>query len=138
MLHHTKTKGDIGLGKVMSDLMSQEFSIAVLLSEHLPYDCIAISESGTLYRVSVKYVSQVRNGIINVRVSKGKNSTNRQFENNHCDVVAVFCQETGLCYYIDSNEFGVARIYLRVNDAKRADPRIRLANDYTNAKTVMK
>ena len=55
MRHHTKDKGDIGLGFVIADLFSHGIQVALPISEHLPFDLIAISEHRKLARVSVKY-----------------------------------------------------------------------------------
>lgn len=53
--HHTKSKGDSGLGFVIADLLSRGVQVALPISEHLPFDCIAISIGGCLCRLSVKY-----------------------------------------------------------------------------------
>jgi PD-(D/E)XK endonuclease len=53
--HHTKDKGDEGLGQVIADLMTNGVQVAVPLSEHLPFDLIAISEDGAMRRVQVRY-----------------------------------------------------------------------------------
>ena len=55
MRHHTKDKGDEGLGQVIGDLMSNGVQVAVPLSEHLPFDLIAIGEGGAMRRVQVRY-----------------------------------------------------------------------------------
>src|SRR4030081_1830150 len=55
MRHHTKDKGDEGLGQVIADLMTSGVHVAVPLSEHLPFDLIAISEHGAMRRVQVRY-----------------------------------------------------------------------------------
>src|SRR5216683_5100347 len=48
--HHTKDKGDEGLGQVIADLMTNGVQVAVPLSEHLPFDLIAIGEQGSCVR----------------------------------------------------------------------------------------
>ena len=53
--HHTKDKGDEGLGQVIADLMTNGIQVAVPLSEHLPFDLIAIGEHGAMRRVQVRY-----------------------------------------------------------------------------------
>ncbi len=55
MRHHTKDKGDEGLGQVIGDLMTNGVQVAVPLSEHLPFDLIAIGEHGAMRRVQVRY-----------------------------------------------------------------------------------
>jgi hypothetical protein len=53
--HHTKDKGDEGLGQVIADLMTNGIQVAVPLSEHLPFDLIAVGEDGAMRRVQVRY-----------------------------------------------------------------------------------
>src|SRR5207248_5022232 len=53
--HHTKDKGDEGLGQVIADLMTTGIQVAIPLSEHLPFDLIAIGEDGAMRRVQVRY-----------------------------------------------------------------------------------
>src|SRR5438132_8772398 len=53
--HHTKDKGDEGLGQVIGDLMTNGVQVAVPLSEHLPFDLIAIGEHGAMRRGQVRY-----------------------------------------------------------------------------------
>ena len=53
--HHTKDKGDEGLGQVIGDLMSNGVQVAIPLSEHLPFDLIAIGDGGAMRRVQVRY-----------------------------------------------------------------------------------
>ncbi len=54
MGHHTKDKGDLGVGFVIADLIRNDIKVALPISEHLPFECIAISPEGGLCRVSVK------------------------------------------------------------------------------------
>ena len=55
MRHHTKDKGDEGLGQVIADLMTSGVHVAVPLSEHLPFDLVAIDDGGVMRRVQVRY-----------------------------------------------------------------------------------
>ena len=41
-MHHTKTKADIGLTKVIADLTVKGYIPCIPLSEHQPYDVVAI------------------------------------------------------------------------------------------------
>jgi len=55
MKHHTKDKGDKGTGNVIADLLSKGIQVCLPLSEHLPFDLIAVKQDGSLLKVSVKY-----------------------------------------------------------------------------------
>jgi hypothetical protein len=48
MRHHTKDKGDIGLACAMADLVKHDIQVALPMSEHLPFDLIAIHPMGYL------------------------------------------------------------------------------------------
>jgi len=48
----TKDKGDIGLTQIIADLTEKDVKIALPLSEHLPFDLIAISPEGGLTKSS--------------------------------------------------------------------------------------
>jgi hypothetical protein len=48
MEHHTKTKGDKGMGFVIADLLSKGIQVALPISEHLPFDLIAMNTDGQL------------------------------------------------------------------------------------------
>jgi PD-(D/E)XK endonuclease len=63
MRHHTKDKGDLGLGFIIGDLLRAGIQVALPLSEHLPFDAIAVDEQGGLRRLQVKYRA-VRQGRI--------------------------------------------------------------------------
>jgi len=53
--HHTKTKGDIGLTKVISDLTEKGYDVFIPVGgEHLPYDLV-INANNKLLKIQVKY-----------------------------------------------------------------------------------
>ena len=102
--HHTKDKGDQGLGFVLACLLKNNIQVALPLSEHLPFDLIAISMRGELRRVSVKFRSMNSTGRVEVMLrSTWRNSTQTvqsYHETGEVDVHAVFCPETAECYFI--------------------------------------
>ena len=69
MYHHTKDKGDVGVGFVIVDLMSKGIHVCLPISEHLPFDLIAVYPEGRLSRLSVNYRS-VTKGRIEVGFSQ--------------------------------------------------------------------
>lgn len=130
MYHVTKTKGDVGLAKVMADLAEKGFGIAILLSEHLPYDCIAIEDGGKLLRVSVKY-SSLSEGTIKAAVTTGSSKKAKPFNSAEVDVVAIYCPETGHCYYVPAELLhGRSTIWLRVDEPKLRRDNINYAEDF--------
>ena len=65
-LHHTKTKGDLGVLKSQADLCSKGYLVCLPLSEHAPFDLV-VYKNANFQRVQVKSRTIDKNGCINVR-----------------------------------------------------------------------
>lgn len=132
MKHHTKTKGDIGLGYVISDLLSKEISVCLPISEHLPFDLIAVKNNGSLLKVSVKY-RKVKKNVVTVQMrstySDSKRSYSKEIDKNLIDLIAIYCPDTNEVYYISPEEINKS-LNLYVYIPKRKNKSIRLAQDY--------
>lgn len=118
--HHTKDKGDQGLGFVMASLLSHNIQVALPLSEHLPFDLIAISRDGELRKVSVKYraLEKGRGRIQFALVSSWSNSKGcqqRKLEKGVVDGYAIYCPDTGKCYFVREDQFAGSTLTLRVH-----------------------
>ncbi len=62
--HKTKDKGDLGVAKTIPHLLEYGIRSCLPLSEHLPFDLIAVMpDFTTLRRVQVKYRT-LKNGMI--------------------------------------------------------------------------
>ena len=109
----TKEKGDIGLTQVIANLTKNGINVALPISEHLPFDLIAISEDGKLSRVSVKYSSGEDTIKINLRTissnSKGYVVKNVNFDD--IDSFAVYSPISNQCYYINKNKIKVKNTF---------------------------
>ena len=59
MAHHTKDKGDLAVGMVVADLLINGYHYAPLISEHMPFDLIAIAPhiGFALRKIQVRYCS---------------------------------------------------------------------------------
>ena len=136
MRHHTKDKGDIGLGCVIADLLQAGIQVALPLSEHLPFDVIAISENGTLSRLQVKYRAAVKNRIecdLRATWSDSHGAHHRAFDPKSCDALAIYCPEPQACYYLRTDEFLSGSVNLRTVPARNGQlTGIRMAADYAN------
>lgn len=123
MRHHTKDKGDSGVGFVIADLLSVGIQVALPISEHLPFDLIAISEDNQLRRLSVKYRA-MKNGKVDVPFRTSWNDRNgthvKHVDMSKFDATAVFCPDTGICYYVrnDEIESGASVFVLRIEPAR--------------------
>ena len=105
--HHTKTKGDMGVGMVIADLMKNGIGICLPVSEHLPFDLVAVSPAGKVCRLQVKYKSMKAGGIgFNLRSSYAdRNGTHIIFVNRSLfDAYAIYCPETNKVYYVRNQE----------------------------------
>lgn len=135
--HHTKVKGDVGVGCVVAEILKHEMQIALTLSEHLPFDVIAIVEGRKLYRVSIKYVA-ARNEKIEIDLRSSwadKNGTHTiQFDPDSCDIIAAYCPDTGKCYFLPATMVSkTGRIYLYLSRPKRSyQPVVLIADDFLN------
>lgn len=120
MKHHTKDKGDIGVAFVIADLASRGLRICLPMSEHLPFDLIAVKETGVTLKVSVKY-RHLRYGCLQIHftscASTSKKTYTTKIDKKMIDLIAVYCPDNGKVYYINPNQFKSC-VYLRVLKSK--------------------
>jgi len=140
MRHHTKDKGDIGVGFVIADLMKNGIQVALPISEHLPFDCIGIAESGFLSRLSVKF-REAKQGRVEVRLRSSwadqHGSHNRYHAKSDYDATAIYCPTKGCCYYVRSDEIKGSTIVLRVEAPKNNQSQgVRFADQYTDPRRI--
>jgi len=120
--HHTKDKGDEGLGQVIGDLMSNGVQVAVPLSEHLPFDLIAIGETGAMRRVQVRYRASA--DAAHLRCELGGWWADRHGNHRHAfdasaiDVLAIYCPAPKTFIYLLADELPSAAVNLRLSSAK--------------------
>lgn len=133
MKHHTKDKGDKGTGNVIADLLSKGIQICLPLSEHLPFDLIAVKDNGTLLRVSVKYRT-LKKGSVYVSFSSSYSDSHgvhtKAVDKNLIDLLAIYCPETKCVYYVDPQKFE-KNVTLRIEESKNNQTKgINLAKYY--------
>lgn len=108
MRHHTKDKGDLAVAEVIADLTRYGAHICLPLSEHLPFDLIAISPSmREVRRVQVKYGTAKR-GTVRVAL-RGTHADrhgvhHRRINLDEIDCFAVYCPDTDKVYYVLTEE----------------------------------
>lgn len=140
MRHHTKDKGDSGVGFVVADLLSKNIQVALPISEHLPFDCIAISEDNRLIRLSVKYRAKDKHGVLDVRFrsvwNDRKGTHLKEQDKKLFDATAVYCPDTGKCYYF-MNEEAEKGFVLRLVATKNCQKTsVRMADEYVDPKRM--
>lgn len=133
MRHHTKDKGDKGTGNVIADLLSKGIQVCLPLSEHLPFDLIAVKPNGTLLRVSVKYRT-LKKGSVYVIFSSSYSDSHgvhtKKVDKSLIDLLAIYCPETKEVYYVVPSDFDRS-VTLRIEESKNNQTKgINLAKDY--------
>lgn len=136
MRHHTKDKGDIGLGCVMADLLKHDIQVALPVSEHLPFDLIAIHPRGDTLKLSVKYRTMNKIGCVCVTSKSFWNDRNGTHTRWHSvgdyDAVAIYCPDTDECYYLRASELSRSATTLRITEPRnRQQSRVNMARKFT-------
>ena len=133
MRHHTKDKGDKGTGNVIADLLSKGIQVCLPLSEHLPFDLIAVKQDGSLLRVSVKYRTLKKGSVYVVFSSSYSDSHGvhtKEVDKNLIDLLAIYCPETKEVYYVKPTNFDRS-VTLRIEESKNNQTKgIHFAKDY--------
>ena len=107
--HHTKDKGDIGLACVMADLLRHDIQVALPISEHLPFDLIAIDPRGAMAKVSVKYRVMLKRGAVTVQTRSSWNDRHGTHHRHHDPG-----HSTDECYYLLASELSPSGRTLRI------------------------
>ena len=106
-MHHTKAKADIGLAKVISDLTIKGHTPCIPLSEHQPYDIVAVDDKGKVLKLQVKYATLKTNGTIEVRFRTSwadKNGTHiKHYSKDDFDYYAIYCPEKDVVLYVPNS-----------------------------------
>ncbi len=133
--HPTQDKGDAGMAMVIAALTTSGIKIALPISEHLPFDLIAISNDGELRKVSVKYRS-ARGGKIEILLrskwSASQGTKQRRWRKGEVDVHAVYCPDTSACYFVPDTDVRKATITLRLTPPKVLRKDTMLASTYAD------
>lgn len=141
MPHHTKDKGDQGLGQIIAALLSNGIQVALPISEHLPFDCIAVSPEGRLCRLSVKYRT-AKNGVVAVRYRSSWADRHGVHTKSHdmtsYDATAIYCPDFGGCYFVRNDEVTAGMVTLRVEPPKKHgwQEGIRSAGDFVDPRRL--
>jgi hypothetical protein len=99
-MHHTATKGNIGVAKAIADLMLKGWDVSIPFCATSPFDLVAY-RNGKFVRVQVKY-RILSKGVIDVRCMRHSNANGKakQSSNDEADVVCVYDAAGDKCYYV--------------------------------------
>ena len=105
-MHHTKHKADKGLARVIADVVDKGCIPCVPLSDHQPYDLVAVLVGGSVVKLQVKYASLKKNGTVDVKFRTSwadKNGTHtRHYKKEDFDYYAIYCPEKNKVVYVPS------------------------------------
>lgn len=119
--HHTKEKGDFGVVAVVFDLKKSGITSCLPMSEHLPFDLIAVSADGQLSRVSVKFrCLTARSQSIDFGLrscwADRKGTHVIKHAKTEYDCLAIYCPDVNKCFYIRVEEIKGHGIWFKPND----------------------
>ncbi|SRR5450759_795537 len=140
--HHTKNKGDLGLGMVISDLLCHGIGVFMPLSEHQPFDVVAVNHEGKMSRVQVKYRSLSPRGTLEVQLRSIYSDKNghhtKRVDLAQFDCYAVYCPDNGKVYYLRNDEISANKSFaLRVMPPKNSQKkRIVFASRYESIERI--
>ena len=107
-MHHTKIKADIGVAKCIADLVGKGYVPCIPLSEHQPYDIVAVSSNGTTIKLQVKYTTLQENGTIEIKFRTSwadKHGTHmRHYNEDDFDFYAIYCPEKDMVLYVPNTK----------------------------------
>jgi hypothetical protein len=120
---------------VIADLMTSGVQVAVPLSEHLPFDLIAISEHGAKRRIQVRYRASVDAAQLCCRLggwwADRHGNHHRAFDASAIDVLAIYCPSPRTFVYLLADELPPAHVNLRLSKARNGQvKRTRDASEY--------
>ena len=93
-VHHTKSKGDLGVAKAYCDLVEKGFVVMFPATEHAPFDLVAY-DGKRFVRIQVKY-RQAVNSSVHIRMinwwADKNGSHGKQIDKTQIDVSACTVQ----------------------------------------------
>ena len=146
MKHHTKTKGDKALGFVVAEMYKNGIGVCLPMSEHHPFDFIAVSENGELSRVQVRHVKE-SDGQIHIPLANiyGKRAGNviHTLDRRQFDCFAVYCPEAQKVYYVSCLDIPekAKRVFTLRTSVKQVQTGLnssKMASDYENHLAIFK
>ena len=131
-LHHTKVKADLGGAKCIADLAGKGYVPCIPLSEHQPYDLVAISDDGTAVKLQVKYAA-LKHGAVEVKFRTSwadkHGSHTKHYKKNDFDFYAIYCPDKDTVLYISNKS--VSPKIIRFEETRNNQERyVKWAKDY--------
>ena len=144
MRHQTKDKGDLGVAKTIPHLLEHDIRCCLPLSEHLPFDLIAVMpDFTTLRRIQVKYRKIARRGCIELNFRSNYYDSNGTYSKlvnkDEIDCYAIYSPESNRIYYLNVDEIpsDMVAVTLRVEPTKNGqEKRVWWATDFADPRRI--
>ena len=135
--HHTKVKADLGSAKVIADLAEKGYTPCIPLSEHQPYDLLAVISDGSVKKLQVKYARSQKNGVVNIKFRSSWADNNgtriKRYSEDDFDYYAIYCPEKKVVLYIP-NTLDCPKAVRFESPANNQSKSIRWAQNYLDFK----
>ena len=132
-LHHTKFKADIGLAKVIADLVVKGHVPCLPLSEHQPYDLVVVLKNGGSIKIQVKFAKLKSNGVVDVKFRTSwadKHGTHtRKYNNGDFEYYAIYCQEKETVLYVPNTK-NCPKVIRFEKPSNNQNKKVKWANSY--------
>lgn len=128
-MHHTTSKGDIGVARATADLIEKGWSVLTPVCAASPFD-LAIYRRGEFKRIQVKYRSG-HGGAIDVRARRTSITAKRAKSraNDEIDLICIYVPEKEACYYVPA---GTKVTHLRLAPPRNAQKNgVRYVSEFT-------
>lgn len=142
--HKTKDKGDFAVAKTIADFAKQGIKVCLPLSEHLPFDLIAVMpDMTTLRRIQVKYRKGNGTGALDLRFRSNYYDSQKIYSKpvdlNAIDTYAIYSSNIDQVVYFNVSEIPEGRggISLRFTPTKNNQSAgVRMVEDYVNPQRI--
>lgn len=142
--HATKDKGDLALSQVISNLRQHDILTCLPLSEHLPFDLIAVMpDMATLLRVQAKYRSGTQYGTVLVEFKNNYYDSKKIYSKpvnfNEIDAYAVYIPDIDrVCYFrVENLPSNASSLTLRFEPPKNNQRKgVHLVKDFLNPLSI--
>lgn len=128
---NTNEKGNLGLAKVIAELVEMKYSIFLPFTDTTIVDLVIGNNKMELKRVQVKYRKINKRGVIEIPFQTVVNGKKMDIDKSKIDLYIIYCPDNKKIYYIDIMEYYNSKIVnLRVDKPKQNNIKITYAENF--------
>lgn len=129
----TNKKGNIGLAKVLSELIERGYNCFLPFTDTTCVDLIVGNSIMELKRVQIKYRKKNSRGVMDVPLETVVNGKRIPIDRSKIDYFIVYCPDNNKIYYIELSTIPNGRAFmLRIDPTKYMGNTVRYASEYEN------